>query len=113
MLYDGKWGAFIALYLVLGLLGIALGAKHLIALWRHFKSVANTGLLGATVYVIGAAGFEIASFPLRDSEETLTLKLITVVLEEFLEMVGITIILYATLILANRLSSSRDFQSVN
>ncbi len=112
ILYGGRWGAFIAVYLVLGLLGMALGAKHLIALWRHFKSVANIGLLGAAVYIIGAAGFEIMSFPLRDSNATLTLKLITVVFEEFLEMLGITIILYATLILADRLSMTRDAQSV-
>lgn len=105
LLYDGRWGAFIAVYFVLGLVGLALGAKHLIALWRHYRSVFNIGLVGAAVYIIGAAGFEIASFPFRDSQETLTLKLIMVVFEEFLEMLGITIILYATMILASRLST--------
>ncbi|MEX2124579.1 MAG: hypothetical protein WD795_11865 [Woeseia sp.] len=110
--FVGEWGAWIIAYAALGLLGVALGAKHLNALWRHFNSVAVVGLAGAVTYVIGAVGFEIASFPLRNSEATLTLNLIAVAFEEFFEMVGISIILYATLILANRLSTARDPQSV-
>lgn len=106
--FVGQWGAWIIAYVALGLLGLALGAKHLYALWRHFRSVAVVGLVGAVTYVIGAVGFEIVSFPFRNSDATLTLNVIAVTFEEFFEMVGVSIILYATLILANRLSTRRD-----
>ena len=112
MLFSGEYGAWMIVYAALGLLGMALGVKHLIALWRHYNFVAQVGLTGAAIFVIGAVGFEIASFPLRESEATLTLKLITVVFEEFFELFGITVILYATLILAKRLSTSRDVKPV-
>lgn len=103
LLFGGKWGAWILVYVAFGLLVVALGAKHLKALWRNFNSVAVVMLAGAVVYVTGAAGFEIASFPFRNSGTNLDLS--TIVLEEFLEMLGVSIILYATLILASRLSA--------
>jgi hypothetical protein len=103
--FVGEWGGWIVAYAVLGVLGVALGAKHLNALWRHFRSVAVVGLTGAAMYVVGAVGFEIASFPLRNSEGTSTLHLAAVTVEEFLEMTGVSVILYATLMLVNRLSS--------
>lgn len=108
MFFAGEYGAWIIAYAVLGTLGVALGGKHLILLWRHFRSVAVVGLAGAVTYVVGAVGFEIASFPFRNSKDTLTLNLAAVTFEEFLEMAGVSIILYATLILANRLSTTRD-----
>ena len=60
--FVGENGAWLIAYAALGLLGMALGAKHLKALWRHFNSVAVVGLAGVAIYIIGAAGFEIASF---------------------------------------------------
>jgi hypothetical protein len=107
LLVDGKWGAWIAIYGLLGLIAIVLGAKHLFAIWHNFRFVALVGLAGAAIYVIGSVGFEVASFPFRNSEATLMLKLVTVVFEEFFEMLGVSIILYATLILSNRLSTPR------
>jgi hypothetical protein len=106
--FVGEYGAWIIVYAVLGIVGVFLGAKHLGSLWRNFKPVAVLGLVGSVTYVMGAVGFEIASFPFRDSEDTLTFNLIAVVFEEFFEMVGVSIILYATLVLANRLSAARD-----
>jgi hypothetical protein len=102
----GQWGAWIYAYSALGLIGLALGARHLRALRRHSREAAIFGLAGAATYVTGAVGFEIASFPFRNSEETLTLKLLAVTVEEFLEMVGVTIILNTTLLLGLDLSRS-------
>ena len=106
--FVGDYGAWIIVYAILGIVGMSVGARHLGSLWRNFKPVAVLGMAGLVTYVMGAVGFEIASFPFRDSKDTLTLKLIAVVFEEFLEMVGVSIILYATLLLANRLSAARD-----
>jgi hypothetical protein len=105
--FVGEYGAWIIVYAVLGIAGMSLGAKHLGSLWRNFRPVAVLGMTGLVTYVIGAVGFEVASFPFRDSEDTLALNLIAIVLEEFLEMVGVSIILYATLFLANRLAAAR------
>lgn len=108
--FVGENGAWLIAYAVLGLLGLAFAMKHVKALWRHFNPVAVIGLAGVAVYILGAAGFEIASFPLRNSEATRTLHLLTVLFEEFFEMVGVSIILYATLLLANRVSTPREPQ---
>lgn len=105
--FIGQWGAWIVVYAVLGLMGLVLGARHLRALWRHFRPIAVAGLVGASIFFLGAVGFEIASFSFRDTEETRTIALSAVAVEEFLEMLGVTIILYATLDLANRLSRVR------
>ena len=100
----GPWGAWIYAYAALGLIGLALCWKHMHALWRHFRQVAAAGLAGAAMYFAGAVGFEIASFPFRQLADTHTIHLIMITLEELLEMLGVSIILYATLALANRLS---------
>lgn len=100
----GPWGAWIYAYAALGVLGLALCWKYVRALWRHFRPVAVVGLAGAAVYIAGAAGFEAASFPIRESADTHSIHLVMIAFEELLEMIGVSVILYAALTLANRLS---------
>ena len=106
--FIGHWGAWIVAYAVLGLIGLAFGARHLWALWRNFRPIAVWGMVGAFIFFLGAVGFEIASFPFRNSAEAETIELSAIAIEEFLEMLGVTIILYATLVLANQLSQVRE-----
>ena len=75
------------------------------ALWKHFRPVAVVGGAGALLYVVGAVGFEIASFPFRDSAATYDLQLMAQTIEEFLEMLGVTVILYAALTLTGWVST--------
>jgi hypothetical protein len=106
----GQWGAWIYAYAALGILAAAFGAKYLTALWRHFRQVTIVGLAGASLYVIGGAGFEIVSFPFRGSETTRTMQLLAQTIEEFLEMLGVSVILYAALLLASRLSTRFELE---
>src|SRR5688572_13290926 len=106
--FVGRWSAWMVAYAVLGLLALALGARHLVALWRNFRPVAVIGLAGSILYMIGAVGFEIVSFPFRGSAATEALQLQAQAIEEFLEMLGVSVILYAALALASRLSTRRE-----
>lgn len=101
--FVGEYGAWIVAYAVLGSIAVALGIRHIGAVWRHFRPVAVTGFGGFTMFLVGAVGFEMASFPFRESDETLTQVAVTI--EEFLEMAGASVVLYASLILASRVST--------
>jgi hypothetical protein len=106
--FVGQWNAWIVAYAALGLLATVLAAKHLMALWKHFRPVAVVGGAGALIYVIGAVGFEIASFPFRGSVATRNLQLLAQTIEEFLEMLGVSVILYAALTLTSRVSMAGE-----
>jgi hypothetical protein len=106
----GRWMAWIWAYAAIGILALGFAAKHLIALWTHFRPAAVIGLAGAMIYLIGAIGFEIVSFPFRGSEDTRTMQNIAQTIEEFLEMLGVSVVLYATLNLASRLSTRFELE---
>lgn len=108
--FVGRWMAWIWAYAAIGILALGFAAKHLIALWTHFRPVAVVGLAGALIYVIGAVGFEIVSFPFRGSEDTRTFQRVAQTIEEFLEMLGVSVIFYATLDLASRLSTRLELE---
>lgn len=99
----GQWSAWIVAYALVGLVGLALAWSQLRALWRHFRPVASAGFAGAAIFVLGAVGFEIAGYPFRGSADTEKLELAMTAIEEFLEMLGVSLMLYATLLLANGL----------
>jgi hypothetical protein len=104
--FIGRWSAWIVAYALLGLIGLALVWRPLYALWQHFRSVAVAGFAGAAIFVTGGVGFEIAGYPFRGSAETEAMLLTMTAFEEFFEMLGVSLMLYASLLLAARFSAA-------
>lgn len=103
--FIGQWSAWIVAYALLGLIGLALAWRPLYALWKNFRAVAIAGFAGAAIFVLGGVGFEIAGFPFRGSAETEAMLLTMTAFEEFFEMLGVSLMLYATLLFADGLSA--------
>jgi hypothetical protein len=103
--FIGQWSAWIVAYGLLGLLGLVLARKPLLALWRNFRTVAVAGFAGAAMFVLGGVGFEIAGYPFREAAEDERLEQIMTAFEEFFEMLGVSVMLYATLLFTDSLSA--------
>ena len=74
-------------------------------MWQHFKPEAGVAAVGAAVYVGGAVGLEVVSYLLLASGVPADLYLLEVAVEEFLEMAGVSVILYAVLRFASRVTA--------
>lgn len=103
LLIEGH-GAWILLYLILGFPIILLSIRYFRRGWRHFRRETVMGIGGAIVLLTGAVAFEIIGYLFFRSESMLEFYRIQVVFEEVFEMAGVSIILFATLLLANALS---------
>jgi hypothetical protein len=104
--FQDDHGAWIALYAFVGLLIIVLSTRHLITLWRHYRHETRVALIGFSLYGAGAVGLEIVSYFLRSAGRDTGYRL-EVLFEELLEMAGATVVLYAVLLLALRVSTHR------
>lgn len=106
LLFKGGHGAWIPLYMGLGLIGLLVAAPYLYKTWVHFRREAVMALRGFVVLVSGAVGLEILSYLfLRANSSATTLYRVEVACEEFLELAGASIILCAVLLLADAVSS--------
>ncbi|MFQ6029066.1 MAG: hypothetical protein ACE5Q6_16425 [Dehalococcoidia bacterium] len=105
-------GVWVLPYLSVGMiLGMAT-LKNLLAVWRHFRPEALIVLIGSVIFVSGGIGLEVASYILLRSGETPVLYQVEVLLEEFFEMAGVSVILYGALLFILRTSSPRGAQDV-
>lgn len=106
LLFKGGHGAWIPIYLSIAL-GIALvSARHLYSVWIHFRREMMIGLCGAALLILGGIGFEILSYLLIRSEEITNAYRVEVALEEFFEMGGVSVILYAVMLIGCAISSA-------
>jgi hypothetical protein len=101
LLFKGDHGAWIIVYFILAITAILLTAQHFRLLWRYFRREFQIALGGTVVFVTGSIGFDVISYLLLRSGLTPTLYKMEVVCEEFLEMSGAIIILYAVLLLSS------------
>ncbi|MBA3231981.1 MAG: hypothetical protein H0T05_04105 [Acidobacteria bacterium] len=93
------------MYAVLGLLILAAILRPLRTLWIHRPREARIGLAGAGVFVAGAVVLEIISYLYFRADLTSVNYKLLVAGEEFLEMAGVSIILYGSLLLAHSVSA--------
>ena len=99
-------GGWISVYVLVGIAGAVAVRKHLWRAWTQFPRESRIAALGAGVYVGGGIGVEVLSYLfLRDDVARIFYRL-GVAAEEFLEMSGISLILYAVLLLIHRRSRS-------
>jgi hypothetical protein len=97
--------AVCVLVIVAGLVGVY---PHLRALWLMSPRSAKIGMLGAGIYVLGAAVLESIGYKMLSSGATPTLYRVEVATEEFFEMLGASLILYAVLSMSLRVPKSRS-----
>ena len=105
ILFKGNHGAWISVYLIVAIVSMLVARRHLINLWRYFRYETIISLIGVIVFVTGGVVFEIISYQLSLEPGTLIYKM-EVVCEEFFEMSGVSIILYAVLLLSIAISTT-------
>ncbi len=106
LMFKGDHGAWIIIYSVIAIPAVLLAARYFRMAWRHFRRESLIALCGAALFVTGAVGLEIISYLFLRSESTENLYKAEVVCEEFFEMSGISIILYAVVLLATTITST-------
>lgn len=102
--FPGGYGDWIVPYLLLCLGVLLVLARPLARIVRNYPVEASIAVGGGVVIVSGAVGLEIVSYRLRDDKGFWYQ--LEVAGEEFLEMAGASMILYATLLLAIRAATS-------
>jgi hypothetical protein len=95
--FAGNRGIWIFAYALLGLALAAAFRADLLAMWRHHRRPAATVALGFTTLATGAVGVEVAGYYGVFRSETWQ-----VAIEEFLEMLGGTIILLGVALFLHR-----------
>lgn len=106
--FRGQFGIWIFLYGVAGFAFLLCARKGLLSLWRHLRLPSIVMMLGAAVYLAGSFALEVLSYlylrPLDPSalryeggalQGASGMYHLEVAAEEFLEMFGATIMLYA------------------
>ena len=98
---EGDWlpmfndhGAWIIPYFIAGLTLLLLLANTIAWAWRHDAQATKAALCGAVIYAVAALGLELGSYYL---ESGTLLKRSEVVVEEWMEMLGVSMILYGAL----------------
>ena len=94
--------------LILGLVSF----KNLLAVWKHSRPEALIFLLGGMIFVAGGIGLEIVSYIFLRSGETPLLYNVEVLVEEFFEMAGVSVMLLGTLLFLHRTASLRPSPNV-
>lgn len=105
LLFKGGHGAWITLYITVAVAAVLLTARHFRFLWRYFRREIQVAIGGTIAFVMGGAGFEVISYQFLRSGFTPNLYKVEVACEEFLEMSGVSIILYAVLLLSIAIST--------
>ena len=105
--YAGKhfWWVMIVVAVALGL--IQLLAADLLTIWREHRRFALFVVVGLCIGLGGAMGIETLGYKLLHGERTSLWYKAEVTLEEFMEMLGVTLILFATLKLNGALAAKR------
>lgn len=96
--FKGGHGYWIPLYIAVVLGVVLVGARRGFAFYRLFPRESRVITAGILVFLGGAVGLEAVSYYMTDRGQTLLYGL-QVGAEEFLEMLGVSLILYGTLLL--------------
>lgn len=97
--FDGTHGIWIVVYGVIGIIILALLFKDILAAFKHYKKETFIFVIGMIVYLAGTAGSETITYFYVDKGNPLVYA-IEVCLEEFLEMVGASVLLYSVSLFA-------------
>lgn len=100
--FSGDHGSWIVMYAAAGIAVILANLHNILACANRYRKETMVAGLGGAILVSGAVGAEIVGFEIARDATDLTY-VIEVLVEEFLEMLGATVMLYAAfLLLAKR-----------
>lgn len=105
LLFRGDHGGWIGIYVAIAVILALMARRWLLVLWRDFRHESTIALLGATLYVTGAVVIEIVGYQFATGTEEF-LDVVRNAAEELLEMSGVSVLLYATLLLGLRVKTS-------
>lgn len=97
--FKGDYGLWIPIYVVAGLTLLAVLQKNILKIWRFYPKESVLFTLGFLIVLAGGVGLEIISYQyLRNVDELNNLYLLEVAVEEGLEMIGASVMLYAAVL---------------
>lgn len=117
--FKGDHGIWIPIYLSLILIFFLIMYKEFLSIWKQFRYEAILMATGLVIFLAGAVGMEIIAYQfLMDSSSSPLLSLlwyVEVAVEEFFEMIGISLILYGVILLYNvqNFKESRDYPNLS
>lgn len=97
--FKGDHGIWIYVYVLLAGIFLSLTLRNFIALWKHSRRIAFIMAIGLLTFVTGAVLLEIIGYQFLRNDMASWRYVTEVALEEFLEMLGISIVLYGVLLL--------------
>jgi len=95
--FDGVHGIWIVVYGGIGLIVLAILHRDIIAIIKNFRFESIVFIVGMIIYLAGAGGAETITYFFLDKTNQFAYT-IEVILEEFLEMAGASILLYSVLL---------------
>ena len=103
-------GTWIVLYIVAGVIAALLMYRSIMNAWKYFRNEMVFVVIGACFFVLGAIGIESIHFiyKLDIGNNYYTLYRITVLIEEFMEMAGVSIMLYGVVLYAVKEETQGD-----
>lgn len=96
--FKGGRGIWVFIYLPIGFILFLATSRKLLALWRRYRRPTCIMAIGVAIYLLAAVGLEVIGFQFLRSGTTPLLYKAELVLEEFLEMAGASIILYGAML---------------
>ena len=103
--FDGVHGIWITVYMGVLILVLLVLGRDLWAIARKFPKESAVFFLGMLIYLTGSAGAETLTFFFLDKSDQAMYNL-EVIIEEFLEMAGASVLLYSVLCAAIKKSES-------
>lgn len=95
-------GAWIAVYAVIAVVLLVAGRTDLGLLWQHYRPEMRPALLGVLLLGLGEVGIEVLAYLLFDDGLGGRAYEVLVILEELSAMAGMSLVLYAVLLVLGR-----------
>lgn len=103
--FKGNHGYWILPYILFCVLFVILSFRTIIKIWSEYKKEMKIILVGIILFLFGAVGLEIISYEFlraQNSNYDTLFYIIEVVFEELSEMMGISLILFSTILIRNK-----------
>lgn len=98
--FKGNHGIWVAPYLMIGLVFFVLSFGQFLKLWKNYRRETIVMASGLALFLLGAVVMEVIGYQyLMDESSPKYLYKLEVAAEEFLEMLGISIVLYGAALL--------------